>query len=124
MGAFRQLGLDAPERDEGRLRQSGNEADDTAGKEAGRTIAELTANGRGVASGKQRFRYEFARSTLDVRVFCGQGFSRPPGSIGDWFKVNWKRGGIISYLGPILIEEGYAKPGTDTDRIYIKPFQP
>jgi len=104
-------------------------------------------------SGKKRFRYEFSRSTLDVRIFCGEGFSRiyqvegqairaalrqfcgketpagtnrtnpPTGSIGDWFLVNWKRGGIISYLGPILIEEGYAKPGTDTDRIYINPFQ-
>jgi len=100
-------------------------------------------------SGKQSFRYEFDRSTLDVRIFCGQEFSRtyqvegqavraallefsggetpagtnrthpPHASIGDWFRVNCKRGGIMSYLGPILIEEGYAKRGSDKDRIRI-----
>jgi hypothetical protein len=102
--------------------------------------------------GKQRFRYEFDRSTLDVRIFCGDNCSRiyqldgaslrealvkfsgkeslagthrtepPPDSIGDWLRVHCKRGGIMSYLGPLLIHEGYAKRGTEKDRIYIKPF--
>jgi hypothetical protein len=105
-------------------------------------------------SGRKSFRYEFSRSTLDVQIFCGKKFSRkyrvdgaclravllkfsgkdspagtnrtqpPPDSIGDWLRVHCKRGGIMSYLGPILIEEGYAKLGLGTDRIYVNPFRP
>ena len=44
MGAFRQCRRDALERAEGRIRQAGKEAEETAGKEAGRTAAELTAH--------------------------------------------------------------------------------
>jgi hypothetical protein len=48
MGAFRQRRRDAPGRAERRIRQTGKEAEETAGKEAGRTTAELTARPRPV----------------------------------------------------------------------------
>src|SRR5580700_7344650 len=70
MGAFRQCRRDAPERAEGRLREARDKAEETPGKEAG---IYLTRWRRRLPtwSGKQSFRYEFKRSTLDVRIFCG-----------------------------------------------------
>ena len=43
MGAFRQCGRNAPKRAEGRIRETGKEAEAKARKEAGRTAAELMA---------------------------------------------------------------------------------
>jgi len=33
----------------------------------------------------------------------------PPGSVGEWLQKNVTKTGIASYVGPILIEEGYAE---------------
>ena len=100
-------------------------------------------------SGESAFRYDGSVST-GITIHCGTGFSRhyslstsqlqqvvalfagrevrigthrtapPTGSIGDWIRLRFKRGGIMSYLGPILIEEGYAEPGSEADMIKIK----
>jgi hypothetical protein len=43
----------------------------------------------------------------------------PDGSIGDWIRVEYRLGGFMSYLGPILIEEGFARRGSATDRIAL-----
>jgi hypothetical protein len=32
----------------------------------------------------------------------------PPGSVGEWVKANINRSGLMSYIGAILVEEGYA----------------
>jgi hypothetical protein len=87
-----------------------------------------------------------------LQIYCGEGFLRryaitatelrealvafsgrevkigthrtapPDGSIGDWIRRKFRKGGIMSYVGPILIEEAYAVRGGGTDRIQIKPF--
>lgn len=89
-------------------------------------------------SGANAFRYEGSVST-GITIHCGDGFSRtyrishdaildtlgrfsgkttpvgchrtapPEGSIGDWLRVHHKRGGIMSYLGSILVQEGFAR---------------
>jgi hypothetical protein len=60
-------------------------------------------------------------SGRDVKI--GTHRTDPPvGSIGDWLRQRFHRGGIMSYLGPILIAEGYAERGSGTDRIRIKQF--
>ncbi len=36
----------------------------------------------------------------------------PPGSVGEWLQLNVTKTAIASYVGPILIDEGYAEhPG-------------
>jgi hypothetical protein len=64
-----------------------------------------------------------------LTVFSGQevkiGTHRtapPDGSIGDWLRRKFRKGGIMSYLGPVLIEEGYAERGSEKDLIRIKRF--
>ena len=91
-------------------------------------------------SGESSFRYE-GSVTTGITIRCGSEFSRryslcasqlrevltlfagrevpigthrtapPKGSIGEWILLHFKRGGMMSYLGPILIEEGYAQRG-------------
>ncbi len=98
------------------------------------------------------FRYELDQCTFNVLVHCGQGAShqytldgqrlrealarfsgkdvqigthrtKPPrGSVGEWLLATCKRGGIMSYLGPVLIAEGFADHGSEPDRIFIRPF--
>jgi hypothetical protein len=102
-------------------------------------------------SGKKEFKYSGTVES-GVRISCGQAFSHdyemtaaelwqaliefsgreakigthrtapPDGSIGDWIRKRYRKGGIMSYVGPILIEEGYAVRGSESDRIYIKTF--
>ena len=102
-------------------------------------------------SGRSEFKYVGTVSS-GVRISCGQGFSHdyemsatelrkaltefsgrevkigtsrtapPDGSIGDWVRKAFRKGGIMSYIGPILIEEGYASRGSEPDRIRIKTF--
>ena len=59
-------------------------------------------------------------SGRDVPV--GTSKDKPtPGSVGEWVKANINRSGLMSYIGPILMAEGYArklKPGW----IHIKTF--
>ena len=35
--------------------------------------------------------------------------SPPPGSVGEWLQAHVTKTGIASYVGPILIAEGYAE---------------
>ena len=43
-------------------------------------------------------------------VNIGTSRTDPPrGSVGDWFKSNVTKTAIASYVGPILITEGYAE---------------
>ena len=46
----------------------------------------------------------------------------PDGSIGDWIKGRFKLGGIMSYLGVVLVEEGYAERCSKLDRIRINKY--
>jgi|ERR1035437_2736530 hypothetical protein len=98
------------------------------------------------------FRYDLDRRTFNLLVYCGQASSHryaldgqrlcealahfsgkdvqigthrtkpPQGSIGQWLLATCKRGGIMSYLGPVLIAEGFADRGSQSDRIFIRPF--
>jgi hypothetical protein len=102
-------------------------------------------------SGDSEFQYE-GTVPKGITIYCGKAFSRqysltssqlrqaleefsgrevkigthrtapPPGSIGDWIMNRFNRGGIMSYLGPILIQDGFAERGTKPDRITIKRF--
>jgi len=45
----------------------------------------------------------------------------PAGSVGAWLKLNVIETAIASYLGPILIADGYATRGSGSDRIRFKP---
>lgn len=39
----------------------------------------------------------------------GTSKDKPPaGSVGEWVKANVTRSGLMSYIGPILVAEGYA----------------
>ena len=46
--------------------------------------------------------------------------SPPPGSLGEWFSIECSHTAKTSYIGPILLEEGYAERGSRSDRIRIK----
>lgn len=46
----------------------------------------------------------------------------PDGSIGDWLRSRYQKGGIMSYLGPVLIAKGYAERGSEPDTIKINKF--
>ena len=50
-----------------------------------------------------------------LTVNIGTSRTAPPkGSLGDWFKINEGKAAVTSYVGPILIREGYAeKVGTE-----------
>jgi hypothetical protein len=102
-------------------------------------------------SGRKRFRYTGSVKT-GVAVECGKDFAHsysldrfqlkevlmrfsgrevkvgthrtnpPDGSIGDWIRVEYKLGGFMSYLGPILLEEGFAERGSQPDRIALLTF--
>jgi hypothetical protein len=43
--------------------------------------------------------------------------NRPPGSVGQWLEENVTGTAIASYVGPILLEEGYAErvPGAESE---------
>ena len=54
-------------------------------------------------------------------VSIGTSRTDPPkGSLGKWFQENCTRIALASYIGPILVEEGYAERGSEPDRILIK----
>ena len=62
-----------------------------------------------------------------LRHFSGRevkiGTSRtvpPDGSVGGWLKANASKTALASYVGPILIEEGYAAVGDESDQIVFK----
>lgn len=42
------------------------------------------------------------------------------GSVGEWLQLNVTKTAIASYVGPILIEEGYAVKGGISSRIRFK----
>lgn len=44
----------------------------------------------------------------------------PGGSVGDWLMANVTRSGIASYVGPVLVAEGYAEK-VDGPMIRFKP---
>jgi hypothetical protein len=46
--------------------------------------------------------------------------AQPDGSVGDWLKANVSKTALASYVGPILIEEGYAVVGGESDQIMFK----
>jgi hypothetical protein len=46
--------------------------------------------------------------------------AQPDGSVGDWLKANVSKTALTSYVGPILIEEGYAAVGDESDQIMFK----
>ncbi len=65
------------------------------------------------------FKYKATISKFDYqqlfRVFSGKqiaiGTSKtdpPPGSVGEWMKANINKTGLMSYVGAILLNEGYA----------------
>jgi len=51
------------------------------------------------------------------RVPCGTSRTNPPrGSLGEWLMTNITRTAIASYVGAILVHEGYAtKVGSDIE---------
>ena len=60
---------------------------------------------------------KFSGSTVDI------GTSRdipPSGSIGEWLQINVTNTAIASYVGPILISEGYAEKTERSSQIRIK----
>ena len=63
-----------------------------------------------------------------LKTFAGQevpiGTSRtalPANSVGAWLKANVSQTALASYVGPILIQEGYAKRGRESDLIQFNP---
>src|SRR5258708_21864256 len=67
----------------------------------------------------QRFKFTATISAINyqrlLRQFSGNqvaiGTSKtdpPAGSVGDWMKANVNKSGLMSYVGAILLEEGYA----------------
>jgi hypothetical protein len=51
-------------------------------------------------------------------VSIGTSRTTPPaGSLGEWLKETYKHDAVTSYVGPILISEGYAEHGSAPDRI-------
>ena len=53
-----------------------------------------------------RLRQRFLNQTVDI----GTSRDNPPqGSLGTWLQKNVTKTAIASYVGPILIEEGYAE---------------
>lgn len=76
-----------------------------------------------------KYTIEFQEYTMALVQFSGQevkiGTSRtepPEGSIGAWLKTNFRKSGIMSYLGPFLIKKGLAERGTRPDQIRIKTY--
>ena len=79
-----------------------------------------------------RFGTDLARSytvTADqwdalLKAFQGRGYvalgtsrdSPPPGSIGEWWKSNYNTPALMSYIGRILLLEGYAQKRDDRER--------
>jgi hypothetical protein len=57
------------------------------------------------ASDYSRILHHFSKS--DVAIGTSKD-SPPPGSVGDWVKAHVNRSGLMSYIGAILVDEGYA----------------
>jgi hypothetical protein len=54
-------------------------------------------------------------------VSIGTSRTTPPtGSLGKWLTENYDQYGMTSYIGPILLREGYAERGSTSDRIRFK----
>ena len=59
-------------------------------------------------------------SGLEVKI--GTSRTDPPErSVGQWLRTHVTRTALVSYIGPILIHEGYAERGRLPDRIRFKP---
>ena len=59
----------------------------------------------------QRLRKQFLGKIVEI----GTSRDNPPsGSMGKWFCANIKKQALMSYVGPILIREGYAIRESDT----------
>jgi len=54
----------------------------------------------------KRLRKTFLRKIVDIGTSRNKA---PLGSIGNWLQNNVTKTAIASYVGPILIEEGYAR---------------
>jgi hypothetical protein len=68
------------------------------------------------ASDYQRILQYFSKS--DVAVGTSKD-TPPPGSVGEWVKANVNKSGLMSYIGAILVQEGYAaKPGVGRIRFF------
>jgi len=83
------------------------------------------SHGRGILPPLQFERYRVAPDTefSGREVKIGTHRTAPPdGSIGDWIKGRFKLGGIMSYLGVVLVEEGYAERCSKLDRIRINKY--
>jgi hypothetical protein len=48
----------------------------------------------------------------------------PPGSVEEWLKEQFDQWGLTSYIGPILVREGYAERGDQSGRIRFVSNQP
>jgi hypothetical protein len=58
-------------------------------------------------------------SGQEVRI--GTSRTDPPdGSLGKWLTEQFEQYGMTSYIGPILISEGYATRGSRSDQIKFK----
>ena len=50
------------------------------------------------------------RAFKGARVGIGTSRTNPtPGSVGEWLQANVTKTAVASYVGPILLEEGYAE---------------
>ncbi len=74
------------------------------------------------------YRVEAEEYAAMIDEFAGQevtiGTSRsdpPRGSLGEWFTERFNQYGMTSYVGPILIKEGYAARGSQQDKIRFHP---
>jgi hypothetical protein len=88
---------------------------------AGRSKFEYTgsvAGGTEILYGKKPYRQritaaqyrELLRHFKGATVGIGTSRTDPtPGSVGEWLQANVTRTAIASYVGPILLEEGYAE---------------
>jgi hypothetical protein len=81
----------------------------------------------------ERFSRRYTMTAIELRdalrafsereVKIGTPRTAPPdGSIGDWIRRRFSKGGIMSDVGPILIAEGYAERCAESDHIEIKRF--
>jgi hypothetical protein len=56
------------------------------------------------------------------KVDIGASRGHPPaGSLGAWLQQNVTRSAIATYVGPILLHEGYAERGVERSQIVFKP---
>jgi hypothetical protein len=58
-------------------------------------------------------------SGLTVKIGTSRD-AAPAGSLGAWLREHVTRVAIASYVGPVLIAEGYAERGTEPDELCVR----